>query len=121
MDAVRADARFALGRGPGLRTDEPVGDEVVVERPDDELERATEDIAAQIAGIQAATEAAVRSIGQITSSVGAMDGVASTIAAAVEEQNAATGEITRSASHAAEGTSEVQRMLIARGLGLPVE
>ncbi|MEQ9138559.1 MAG: HAMP domain-containing methyl-accepting chemotaxis protein [Thalassobaculum sp.] len=82
-----------------------------------QTERATEDIAAQIAGIQAATEAAVRSIDQITSSVGAMDGVASTIAAAVEEQNAATGEITRSASHAAEGTSEVHQSISMIGSG----
>ncbi len=74
-----------------------------------QTEGATEEIASQISQIQAATQTAVQSIERIATTVGTVDTVSSAIAAAVEEQNAATGEITRSAHMASQGTEEVHQ------------
>ncbi|MCR6629670.1 MAG: methyl-accepting chemotaxis protein [Magnetospirillum sp.] len=69
--------------------------------------KATEEIARQIGGIQAATTGATAAIRGVAEGIGEVDQIAAAIAAAVEEQNAATREITRSVHHAAEGTSRV--------------
>ncbi|MFM7347262.1 MAG: methyl-accepting chemotaxis protein [Tagaea sp.] len=57
--------------------------------------RATEDIAKQIAEIKGQTEAAVASIGEVERTIATIDQTASAIAAAIEEQGAATREISR--------------------------
>ena len=69
--------------------------------------RATEEIAGQIARIQASTDQAVSAIGGITHRIQQISGVATSIAAAVEEQGAATQEIVRNVGQAAVGTTEV--------------
>jgi methyl-accepting chemotaxis protein len=69
--------------------------------------RATEDISAQISGIQSATQNAVGAIQGIGKTIGEINEIASTIAAAVEEQGAATQEISRNVQQASKGTSEV--------------
>jgi len=69
--------------------------------------RATEEISAQIGGIQTATQDAVQAIGSIGGTIGKMNEIASAIAAAVEEQGAATQEIARNVEQAATGTHEV--------------
>ena len=69
--------------------------------------KATEDISAQIGGIQSATEGAVGAIGSIGATIGQMSEIAAAIAAAVEEQGAATQEIARNVEQAAAGTAEV--------------
>ena len=69
--------------------------------------RATGDIAAQINAIQAAAEGAVRSIQGIGQVVAEIHEVAGAIAAAVEEQGAATREIARNVAEAATGTDRV--------------
>jgi methyl-accepting chemotaxis protein len=69
--------------------------------------KATEEISAQIAGIQSATQDSVAAISGIGSTVNEISGIASAIAAAVEEQAAATQEIARNVQEAATGTSEV--------------
>ena len=69
--------------------------------------KATEEIGAQIAAIQAATERAVQSIKGIAEVVAEVDGISATIAAAVEEQGAATREIARNVAEAAQGTNDV--------------
>jgi methyl-accepting chemotaxis protein len=69
--------------------------------------KATEEIAAQIAAMQGATDAAVRAIHSIGETIGRMNAIATSIAAAVEQQGAATQEIARSVQQAAVGTSEV--------------
>ncbi|TNC06532.1 HAMP domain-containing protein [Methylobacterium terricola] len=69
--------------------------------------KATEEITAQIAAIQATTGRAAGAIGQITARIEEISGVATSIAAAVEEQGAATQEIVRNVSQAAAGTDEV--------------
>jgi methyl-accepting chemotaxis protein len=57
--------------------------------------RATEDISKQIADIRSSTEAAVASIGGVEATIATIDQTASAIAAAIEEQGAATKEISR--------------------------
>ncbi len=69
--------------------------------------KATEDIGAQIAGVQSATQNAVQAIGAIGGTIAEMDKIATAIAAAIEEQGAATREIARNVEEAANGTSEV--------------
>ncbi|HEV7370078.1 HAMP domain-containing methyl-accepting chemotaxis protein [Arenibaculum sp.] len=71
--------------------------------------RATEEISAQIASIQAATGTAVAAIQGIGGTISSINEVAAAIAAAIEEQGAATGEISRNVQQAAAGTQEVSR------------
>ncbi len=69
--------------------------------------KATDEITAQIAGIQAATRESVSDIKEIGSTIERISNIASIIAAAAEEQGAVTEEIARSIQVAAQGTSEV--------------
>ncbi len=69
--------------------------------------KATVEIAAQIQAIQEATQTAARSIENVAASIGKVNETASAIAAAVEQQGAATEEISRSVMQAAQGTQEV--------------
>ena len=73
--------------------------------------KATDEITAQIASIQAATGEAVTSIGSIRERISTMSQVSSAIASAVEEQSAATAEITRNTELAAEGTAMVTQTI----------
>ncbi|WP_114377746.1 globin-coupled sensor protein [Elioraea thermophila] len=67
--------------------------------------KATEDIAAQVAAIQAETTRAVEAIRGIGAIVAESERAAAAIAASVEEQGAATKEIARSVQEAVRGTS----------------
>jgi methyl-accepting chemotaxis protein len=69
--------------------------------------KATEEIAGQVTAIQSATGDCVIAIGGISDTIREISGIATTIAAAVEEQDSATREIARSVQQAATGTSEV--------------
>ena len=69
--------------------------------------RATDEIGSQIGRIQASTGQAVSAIEAIAGRIREISGVATSIAAAVEEQGAATQEIVRNVSQAAIGTGEV--------------
>jgi methyl-accepting chemotaxis protein len=69
--------------------------------------KATEEIAGQVAAIQSATGDCVAAIGGISDTIREISGIATTIAAAVEEQDSATREIARSVQQAATGTGEV--------------
>jgi len=69
--------------------------------------KATEEIGAQITGVQGATQDAVKAIASIGKTISEIDQIAATIAAAVEEQGAATQEIARNVEEAAKGTQEV--------------
>jgi len=73
--------------------------------------RATDEITGQIGRIQASTGQAVAAIGGITTRIREISEVASSIAAAVEEQGAATQEIVRNVSEAASGTTAVTRTM----------
>jgi methyl-accepting chemotaxis protein len=69
--------------------------------------RATGEISQQISGIQTATRESVGAIKQIGDTIGRMSEISSTIASAVEEQGAATQEISRNVQQAAFGTAQV--------------
>ena len=71
--------------------------------------RATDEITAQITAVQSATRDAVTAIQGIGQTIGQISEIASAIAAAVEEQGAATQEIARNVQEAAEGTGTVTR------------
>ena len=64
--------------------------------------QATDDIAAQIIAIQDATGDAVGAVHGIGTTITRLSEIAEAIAAAVEEQDAATQEIARNVSHAAQ-------------------
>ena len=74
--------------------------------------KATEEIAQQVAGTQAATGSTVQAIGRIEEVIKSIDGVSTAIAAAVEEQSAATTEISRNAQQAARGTQAVSSNIV---------
>lgn len=68
---------------------------------------ATEEIAGQIDAIQEATSGAVNAIEGIGTTIDKINEIAGAIAAAVEEQGAATEEISRNVQEAATGTQQV--------------
>ena len=69
--------------------------------------KATDDIAAQINAVQGEIETTVGAIEGIAQTISRIRDIAGSIAAAVEEQGAATGEIARNVEQAAAGTDEV--------------
>jgi len=69
--------------------------------------KATEQIASQIAAVQAATNEAVGAIAGIGDTISEISETATAIASAVEQQAAATHEIARNVQQAAQGTQEV--------------
>jgi methyl-accepting chemotaxis protein len=69
--------------------------------------KATEEIAAKISGMQQATDSTVVAIDRIRETIGEISEIATTIAAAIEEQGAATSEISRNVTQAAQGTQDV--------------
>ena len=69
--------------------------------------RATEGITEQVAAIQGSTQEAVDTIKGIGQIINKMSEIATTVAAAVEEQGAATAEIARNIQQAAAGTQNV--------------
>ncbi|WP_035660160.1 methyl-accepting chemotaxis protein, partial [Bradyrhizobium sp. STM 3809] len=71
--------------------------------------KATGEIAQQVSGIQAATAESVGSIKEIGSTIGRLSEISAAVSAAVEEQGAATQEISRNVQHAANGTQRVSR------------
>ncbi|MGM4887476.1 methyl-accepting chemotaxis protein [Tardiphaga sp. 604_B6_N1_1] len=69
--------------------------------------RATGEIGEQINGIQSATQDSVDAIKEIGTTIGRLSEISAVIASAVEEQGAATREISRNVQQAAQGTMEV--------------
>ncbi|WP_316174102.1 MULTISPECIES: HAMP domain-containing methyl-accepting chemotaxis protein [unclassified Bradyrhizobium] len=69
--------------------------------------KATDEIRSQIAGMQQVASSAVTAIRNIGETIAEINDVTTTIAAAVEQQGAATREIARNIQQAAGGTSEV--------------
>jgi methyl-accepting chemotaxis protein len=75
--------------------------------------KATEEISAQIHGIQTATGEAVAAIQAIGGTIAEINEISSTIANAVDQQGAATREISGNVQQAANGTSEVNDNIVA--------
>ena len=73
--------------------------------------KATEDISRKIEAIQSDTKGAVEAIGQIGKIINQINDIQNTIASAVEEQTATTGEISRNITEAAKGSSEIARSI----------
>jgi methyl-accepting chemotaxis protein len=73
--------------------------------------RATDDISAQIGAVQQATQEAVAAITAIVGRIDEINQIAATVAAAVEEQSAATAEIARNVQQAANGTQQVSESI----------
>ena len=69
--------------------------------------KATDDIGAQIAEMQAATQESVTAIKDIGSTIGRISEIATAIAVAVEQQSKTTHEIARNVDHAARSTARV--------------
>ena len=69
--------------------------------------KATGEIGQQITGIQTAPQESVNDIREISGTIEKLSEISSTIAAAVEEQGAATQEISRHVQQAAQGTGQV--------------
>ncbi|KTS45499.1 chemotaxis protein, partial [Methylobacterium radiotolerans] len=97
IEAARAGA---AGRGFAVVASE-------VKALAEQTAKATEEIARQIGEVQGVTAQAVTAIGGITGRIREIDGVATSIAAAVEQQGAATQEIVRNVAQASTGAGEV--------------
>jgi methyl-accepting chemotaxis protein len=69
--------------------------------------KATEDISRKIEAIQSDTKGAVEAIAQISKIINQINDIQNTIASAVEEQTATTGEISRNVAEAAKGSNEI--------------
>jgi methyl-accepting chemotaxis protein len=69
--------------------------------------RSTQEIAQSLAEIRAANDASVRAVGQIEQTIAEVNSIAGSIAAAVEQQGAATAEIARNVSQAATAANAV--------------
>ncbi|MEH2512530.1 methyl-accepting chemotaxis protein [Nitrobacteraceae bacterium AZCC 1564] len=81
--------------------------------------RATEQIAAQVATMQNATTEAVQAINGVGRTIGSISEIATTIAAAVEEQDTATSEIARNVQEVSTGTAQLSENI--RGVNRSVE
>src|SRR5581483_9091465 len=71
--------------------------------------KATEEIISRIQRIQSVTGSAVSAMDGVRTTISKVEQIATTIASAVEEQSAATREISGNAGQAAAGTDEVAR------------
>jgi methyl-accepting chemotaxis protein len=69
--------------------------------------KATEEISAQVAAMQASTSDAVASIGGITETIAQMSEITVSISTAIEQQGDATREIARNIQSVATGSSEI--------------
>jgi methyl-accepting chemotaxis protein len=69
--------------------------------------KATEEISAQVAAMQASTSDAVLSIGGITGTIAQMSEITSNISSAIDQQGSATREIARNIQSVAAGSSEI--------------
>jgi len=74
--------------------------------------RATEDIQAQVGAIQTETSKAVDAIQGIAKTIGTISDITGAVAAAAQEQTAATGEISRSIHEAAHHSQEVSHTVL---------
>jgi methyl-accepting chemotaxis protein len=75
--------------------------------------KATSEITTQIDEMQTATQESVLAIKEISGTIGRVSEIASIIAAAIEEQGAATHEIARNVQQAAVGTTQVASNIAA--------
>jgi methyl-accepting chemotaxis protein len=77
-----------------------------------ETAKATEDIGGRIESMQSDTQRAVAAIAEIGSVISRIDELQTRIAAAVEEQSATTGEISRNITEATTGSGEIAENIV---------
>ncbi len=75
--------------------------------------RSTEEIARHLAEVRAATLASVEAVGRIGETITEIDAISGSIAAAVEQQGAATAEIARNMTETAQAAEEMTRHIDA--------
>jgi PAS domain S-box-containing protein len=73
--------------------------------------KATEEIAGQIQAVQSSTSGAVEAIGRIAERMREIDRFTSAVAASIEQQSTATGQISRNVADAAQGTKVAASVL----------
>ena len=73
--------------------------------------KATEDISSQILEVQNSTDKAVEAIGRIVHRMQEIDNYTSAVAASVQQQSAATGEISQNVTSAADGAKLIVTVL----------
>ena len=73
--------------------------------------KATEDIAGQILAVQSSTASAVDAIRRIAERMSEINRYTSSVAASIEQQSAATGQISRNVANAAQGSNVVVSVL----------
>jgi methyl-accepting chemotaxis protein len=73
----------------------------------EQTKRATSEIEAQISEVQRSTDRSASSIRSVTDVIKQVHGIATAVAAAVEQQGSATQEIARNVQQASHGTTEV--------------
>ncbi|WP_051228962.1 HAMP domain-containing methyl-accepting chemotaxis protein [Pleomorphomonas oryzae] len=78
----------------------------------DQTSRATSQISTQIGEIQASTQSSAEAIVTITGVIEHLNRIATSIATAVDQQGAATGEIARNVSQASIGTHQVSQNVV---------
>ncbi len=78
----------------------------------DQTGKATEEISTQIANVQRQTGESATAIQEIVKLIDEMDGTATAISGAVEQQSAATQEIAQNVEQASQGTSEVTTNIV---------
>jgi methyl-accepting chemotaxis protein len=85
----------------------------------EQTSKATGEIGQQIADIQSATQLSAGAIGHISTTIERLSEISAAIAAAVEQQEGATREISRSVQLAASGTQRVSSSIVEveRGAG----
>ncbi|WP_375548867.1 globin-coupled sensor protein [Oceanicaulis alexandrii] len=74
--------------------------------------KATDEISEQINNIQTVVKSAVEAIEDVARSVDRVNGVSTSISAAVEEQNAATAEISRNTEQTAQSAGSVSQTIV---------
>jgi methyl-accepting chemotaxis protein len=72
---------------------------------------ASGDIRARIDGIQGDVQATISALGEITTIIATINATQQTIASAIEEQAATTGEMTHNLASASQGTSEIAQQI----------
>ncbi|WP_186395451.1 methyl-accepting chemotaxis protein [Stappia sp. TSB10GB4] len=77
----------------------------------DQTAKATTEIAGQIAAIQTSTTESATAINGIAETIQRLNGISAAVAAAVEEQAAATQEIARNVQEASVGTADVSHAI----------
>jgi len=77
-----------------------------------ETASATKDISFKIEAIQTDTTAAIQAIGKISDTIQQIKDISNSIATAIEEQLAASGEIGRNLSEAARGSNEISAGIV---------